>query len=101
MTQQLTESKNLIKKLKTENPAKFLELIPEITFSAMLEKMASLNVFGNLSGEIYDEIKKDIDMKLKSGYNIHKIVLGSLIFLIGRHLTAKHSSKKYLNKQGG
>lgn len=90
----MNDLRTLSREIKEQNPVKFLELLPDLMTGVFLEKI--LPVVGLPKGEIntiINDSKKNIDNKLKSKYNLYKVGLGGIIFLIGNYLATEISSK--------
>lgn len=90
----MSDLKSLSREIREQNPIKFLELLPDLMTGVFLERI--LPVVGIPSKEIItiiDNSKKNIDNKLKTKYNLYRVGLGGIIFLIGNYLTTEISSK--------
>lgn len=81
-------------KLKHQNPVKFLELIPDLVTGIFMEKiLPASGVFEQGTKVLLENRKKIIDNKLKSEYNLPKICLGGMIFIVGSYFANELSKK--------
>jgi hypothetical protein len=85
--------------LKKNNPAKFLEVVPELLGGMITEKLTNAGIFdNNFSNKVKAELKKDIDKSISSPYNMKRILIGGLIFLMGQYAINRTKSN---NLEGG
>jgi|GEM_PF-4509312 len=98
----MSDLRTLSREIREQNPIKFLELLPDLMTGVFLEKILPLAGIPNHEiNNIIDGSKKNIDNKLKSKYNLYRVGLGGIIFLVGNYLTTELSSKnqRLINKE--
>lgn len=86
--------RDFIKDLKENNPAKFLEILPELVAGSFANKLPQLGFSQEISKQILITNKKDIDKKLRSGYNLTNIGMGAIIFIVGSVFASNYKKSK-------
>ncbi|HDK42272.1 MAG TPA: hypothetical protein ENG87_02750 [Candidatus Pacearchaeota archaeon] len=82
--------------LKKKNPAKFLELAPELFALSTIDKLPLNGILQALK----INIEKTIDKKLGRKYNMIDIILGAGFIYLGRHIL-KNKDMLKITKKGG
>lgn len=86
--------REFIKDLKETNPAKFLEILPELVTGSFASKLPQLGFSPELSQQIMEVNKKDIDKKIRSSYNIYNVGIGAIIFIVGSVFASNYKQSK-------
>jgi len=78
--------KDIALELKENNSAKFYELLPQLCFGMFIE-----SIYG---GEIVEKVKSDILSAINSPVNPNSLLLGTVIYKLGRRMYNNDKSRK-------